>query len=216
MSPPKGYRGPVRDRLLKRLHPEPNSGCWLWDGGANDVGYGKMRVGECDEYVHRLAYKEFRGPIPDGMVLDHLCRTPACCNPDHLEPVTHGENIRRGYAVKPRPTHCPRGHEYTGDNAITRPDGRVVCRTCKRRVGLAYMRARRAAAIVALAVLSSCASAEPPPISNAFCRLYQTLPDPADAVNLKKRENKLAILSNEQTYAADCQLGDRGKSLGPR
>jgi hypothetical protein len=75
---------------------------------------------------------------------------------------------------------------------------------------------RMVATSALVVALSACANQEPPPIDNGFCRLYQTLPDPADAVNLKKRENKLAILSNEQTYAADCQLGNRSKSMGPR
>ena len=67
---------------------------------------------------------------------------------------------------------------------------------------------------ILIALLSACAS-QPPPVDNAFCRIYVRLPDPGDAVNLKKRENKIAILTNEQSADREC-MGDRSKSLGPR
>ena len=66
-----------------------------------------------------------------------------------------------------------------------------------------------------LLALSACAD-KPAPLDNAFCRLFVRMPDPADAVHLKKRENKIAILTNEMTYEAECLLGSRGASLGPR
>ena len=70
-------------------------------------------------------------------------------------------------------------------------------------------------AALMLVTLSGCAS-NTPPLANAFCVVYQRLPDPGDAVNMKKRENKLAILANEQSFDRECLLGDRSKSLGPR
>ena len=66
-----------------------------------------------------------------------------------------------------------------------------------------------------LLVLSACATPAPPAL-NAYCRLYQRLPDPADAVNMKKRENKLAVLANEETYIRDCALGNQTIAGGPR
>lgn len=69
---------------------------------------------------------------------------------------------------------------------------------------------------MSLIVLCAACASQPPPVDNGFCRLYAPLPDPADAVNLKKRENKLAILANEQTLDRECRMGDRSKSLGPR
>jgi hypothetical protein len=63
---------------------------------------------------------------------------------------------------------------------------------------------RRAAAVALLIALSACSRNDPPPIDNAFCRLYVRLPDPSDAVHMKKRENKLAILTNEQTWLHEC------------
>jgi hypothetical protein len=74
----------------------------------------------------------------------------------------------------------------------------------------------RAATSAFLIALSGCAGKEPPPLDNSFCRLYVALPDPSDAVNMKKRENKLAVLTNEQTNDRECRLGDRSKSLHPR
>jgi hypothetical protein len=96
-------------------------------------GYGAFMVGGRNVRVHRWAYETLVGPIPDGLVIDHLCRVRNCVNPDHLEPVTHRENIRRGEAgawnrVK---THCPQGHEYTPEN--TRYSGTTRnCRECQR------------------------------------------------------------------------------------
>jgi hypothetical protein len=71
------------------------------------------------------------------------------------------------------------------------------------------------AAVAMVVLLSACGIKEPPPVDNSFC-LYVPLPDPADAVNLKVRGNKVAILTNEQNFQQWCRLGDRGKSLGPR
>ena len=72
-----------------------------------------------------------------------------------------------------------------------------------------------AAAVIGLLTLNACANQEPPPVDNSFC-LYVPLPDPADAVNLKVRGNKVAILTNEQNFQQWCMLGDRSKSMGPR
>lgn len=74
------------------------SGCWIFTGYTNEYGYGKVGGGGKRGPVlrtHRVTYEHFKGPIPDGMHLDHLCRVPACCNPDHLEPVTFQENVDR-------------------------------------------------------------------------------------------------------------------------
>lgn len=111
----------------------PTSPCVLWTGATNGVGYGMRKIGGKTFLTHRLAYEEAYGPIPAGLELDHLCRTPLCMNPDHLEAVTHAENVRRGNGwsgVHARKTHCPRGHPY--DLALATRRGRVRgCRQCK-------------------------------------------------------------------------------------
>lgn len=80
---------------------DAETGCWIWQRARDGKGYGLTKCGgrkNCR--AHRISYERHRGPIPEGMDLDHLCRNPPCVNPDHLEPVTHAENIRRGYARK--------------------------------------------------------------------------------------------------------------------
>ncbi len=107
------------------------SGCWIWHGAKETAGYGSISRGHRVEgraRAHRLIYEWLVGPIPASLDLDHLCRVPACVNPDHLEPVTHAENMRR----QPRPDACPRGHAFMPENtqrARTGNKGRK-CRAC--------------------------------------------------------------------------------------
>lgn len=99
--------------------------CWLWTGSTNMKGYGCF----LGRQSHRWAYEFCVGPIPDGLEIDHLCRTRNCQNPDHMEAVTHTVNIQRGAACI---THCIHGHEYTAENTYHNPrDGGRVCRICK-------------------------------------------------------------------------------------
>lgn len=73
--------------------------CWLWQRGLSE-GYGSVRVGNRTTYAHRVYYERHVGPIPEGLDLDHKCRNRHCVNPEHLEPVTRAENIRRGALTK--------------------------------------------------------------------------------------------------------------------
>lgn len=74
--------------------------CWTYDGYITPDGYGRLSSKSggttTTRLVHRIAYEEMVGPIPDGMQLDHLCRNRACYNPTHLEPVTNKVNLSRG------------------------------------------------------------------------------------------------------------------------
>ena len=113
---------------------EKSATCWLWTSAINWGGYAKFRIGKRDVYAHRWAYEHIVGPIPEGMDLDHLCRVRRCVRPDHLEPVTHQENVLRGEGIAARQaqkTHCPKGHEYTPENTRTYR-GHRYCRTCSR------------------------------------------------------------------------------------
>lgn len=71
-------------------------GCWLWFGARTGGGYGHVRWDGRNRGAHRVVYEELIGPIPTGLVLDHLCRTPHCVRPGHLDPVTQAENTKRG------------------------------------------------------------------------------------------------------------------------
>ncbi len=121
----------------ERLVVNDATGCWEWIGGQNGKGYGMFSKGYGSRLIHRLTYEELVGPIPDGFVIDHLCKVRHCGNPSHLEPVTPAENARRGEhpsaARSARQTHCMRGHPLAGWNLIVDSAGRH-CRECKRYV----------------------------------------------------------------------------------
>jgi len=86
----------LAERVLMGCHPEPMSGCWLWVRVVGKQGYGRLTVDGRRTAAHRASYEAFVGPIPPALVIDHLCATACCVNPDHLEAVTNAENIRRG------------------------------------------------------------------------------------------------------------------------
>ena len=107
-------------------------------------GGGKYRM------AHRVAWELFRGPIPEGLQLDHLCRNGACINPNHLEPVTGRENTLRGFGVasmRAKQTHCKRGHEFNESNTRML-DRHRICRTCKREYERERSKRRRAAGLI--------------------------------------------------------------------
>ena len=110
--------------------------CWLWLGHITAQGYGRLTRNNKGLCAHRVVYEVYVGPIPDGAVLDHLCRNPACVNPAHLEPVTdHTNVVIRGHTVtaaNARKTHCKRGHPFDNTNTVLRRDGTRECRTCDR------------------------------------------------------------------------------------
>lgn len=111
--------------------------CWLWTGALTDRGYGvRFRLDNGErEAPHRIAFSLLVGPIPDGLQLDHLCRTRACVNPAHLEPVTCQENLLRGQtwaAFNARKTHCIHGHALDEANTRITPEGHRACRACGR------------------------------------------------------------------------------------
>jgi hypothetical protein len=120
-----------------------DSGCWLWQSSLCPHGYAytsKKRYGQ--RRVHRVSYTLLVGQIPEGLVLDHLCRVKNCINPHHLEPVTDRENLRRGFALI---TACPQGHDYTPDNTYIKPGaGSRECRRCRADQRLRY-KAKQAA-----------------------------------------------------------------------
>lgn len=132
-------RGTLEERFWDKVIVTDNpNGCWMWQG-ARTVGYGMMWGGADvgrSLLAHRVSYEMHIGPIPDGMQLDHLCRNPGCVNPNHLEPVTGAENVRRGLSGwrNKQKTHCDHGHEFTEENTyIYATNGKRRCKTCARR-----------------------------------------------------------------------------------
>ena len=124
----------AEDRLAEMSIPEPNSGCILWLGRVGARGYASFYFNGRGAVAHRVAYELKHGPIPPGLVLDHLCRVPTCINPAHLEAVTPGENILRGMsppAKEARKVVCKRGHAF--DYTIRRKyKNERICRACSR------------------------------------------------------------------------------------
>jgi len=128
----------LKDYFIERI--DKTETCWLWTGPRQETdGYGRFTYAGERGYAHRLAYELFIGPIPESLVIDHLCRTPLCCNPEHLEPVTDKVNVARGESPPARAMRymqCKRGHPYTPENTMTKTDKRGTvaheCRTCRK------------------------------------------------------------------------------------
>jgi hypothetical protein len=97
----------VARRLLDKVGTDPNgTGCWLWTGHTDGKGYGQLKLnGRRGRayWAHRMSYACFRGPIPAGMTIEHMCRVPSCVNPLHLELATVSENTANGNRDRARP-----------------------------------------------------------------------------------------------------------------
>lgn len=113
---------------------KPESGCWEWTGFKDRNGYGKFNALEGEQLAHRAAYRLFVGEIRKDLTLDHICRNRGCVNPEHLDCVSHSENMRRSPLWKgtknAAKTHCRKGHPYDATNTFRYRDGRRDCRTC--------------------------------------------------------------------------------------
>ena len=124
------------ERFWSHVRKDSNNECWIWLSSLTEDGYGIFWI---DHYhnirAHRYLYELVKGKIPDGLVIDHLCRNPKCVNPNHLEAVTNKENLLRGNGfggVNSRKTHCKRGHELTPENIYGGIKGRGRdCKLCK-------------------------------------------------------------------------------------
>lgn len=132
-KPIKDLEGKLKSKILI-----DQNGCWVWQGAFFNKPYGKygqirVLVDGKSKIVkaHRESYKLYKGEIPTGLELDHLCHNTLCVNPAHLEPVTHLENMRRRKDYKA--PNCRHGHSYTQENTYIRPDnGRRECMICRK------------------------------------------------------------------------------------
>lgn len=136
---------PLKVRFAKSISKV--RGCWVWQGQQYPNGYGLITVKGKTKLPHRVSYEVFKGPIPRGLEIDHLCRNRMCVNPDHLEAVTRQENQLRSNSVSginARKTHCKNGHEFTEKNTYHRPDRphHRMCRKCSNAASLAWRERR--------------------------------------------------------------------------
>lgn len=155
--PIRARKAPVAERFWP--HVDTTGGpaaCWPWTGSRNAYGYGSFATGKKSMLAHRQAYELVQGPIPQGMVLDHVCHTAsctvparqcphrACCNPAHLAVVSPLDNNKRRNNPK-RVSVCKKGHPLNATNTyVHRKTGYRACRLCRLRHTRAFYRRRQA------------------------------------------------------------------------
>jgi len=123
--------------LLLRFHNKVklnDNGCHIWTGYTDDDGYGKFGIKNKIISSHRFSYNLYKGQIPNNMEIHHICNNTSCVNPNHLEVVTHKENLILGNSpssINRDKTHCPKGHKYTKENTYF-SNKRRYCRKCRK------------------------------------------------------------------------------------
>ena len=133
-----------------------DNGCWDWDGVKDRNGYSNGSVMGINTLMHRFFYRILVGEVPDGLELDHLCRRRGCINPDHLEPVTHAENMRRS-----KRTECRKGGHAYSEHGFVNSNGDRECRICSRESKLKRQRKFRDKGIGLRATWTHCQSGHP-------------------------------------------------------
>lgn len=138
--------------------PDPVTGCMRWKNAPTPKGYGQVWWDGRQRRAHRVAYELAVGPVPEGMVVDHICcQFPCpggrddphrlCCNPEHLKPETIGGNVMRSLntlaSINAAKVFCDYGHEFDAANTYITPVGHRECRKCNSRRTMEYMRRKR-------------------------------------------------------------------------
>lgn len=144
----------ARTAFFERIWVDADTGCWIWIGAKGPRGYGHFFFGGKNWRAPRFAYALEKGDVPSHLEIDHLCLTHGCVNPNHLELVTHAENVRRGRSGEVNggrnrnKTHCKHGHPFSGDNLSIRtsPNGGTqrICLECTRTAAFAAAARKRA------------------------------------------------------------------------
>lgn len=109
--------------------------CWEWVGAKDTRGYGNFKFESKVYKAHRFSYQFHKGPIPKGLVIDHLCRNTSCVNPSHLEAVTHKVNVLRGIgptSINASKTICKRGHLLNIENVYISAANNRSCMICQK------------------------------------------------------------------------------------
>ncbi len=146
------YKLTPLERFMTQVRKE-STGCWVWLGKLRDNGYARISVDGTPVYSHRFAYETFKGPIAEGLTIDHLCRNRACVCPDHLEVVSGSENTSRAVPFRSADHYskgrtkdvCKWGHSLVGYNLVIRYGARS-CRECEKERAQRFKRRRREAA----------------------------------------------------------------------
>lgn len=131
----------LQNRIYNRSTPEPNTGCWLYEGSTGNSGYGKLRIGHNKDFsAHRISFLAFKGEIPAKMCVLHKCDVRICVNPNHLFIGTKQDNSRdmvnknRHKSMMRLRVQCPQGHPYTGRNS----KGARICAKCDKETRKRY------------------------------------------------------------------------------
>lgn len=130
------------------------NGCWEWQKSLSRSGYGVFWYDNHNMVAHRISYSLYKGPIPEGLPLDHICANKKCVNPDHLEVVTFKENTSRMHNRKRSDTHCANGHAFAEVGTYERTrNGRKV-KTCNKCTEISRLKYRSANKIVKTRLLN--------------------------------------------------------------